>query len=184
MRARATAAAAGTAAALLLAGCSSGSTSPTAGGSPDPSAAAQAAKVGWSPCDALTAAEVSRYAGEPVEEQNGTDSEPRCTFTPKAKGGAAYDVSYLWFDGGLDAALDAMGGAAQQLRKVDVPGADSARLAVNARRSGIAVTGFVQTRGLVQSVNAARIAPYDESTIVTATKRLMAALARKAPDPS
>ena len=166
------------AAAALLAGCSSGSSGSS---SPARSRMSQAAKVAWSPCDGLTAAEVGRYAGEEVAEQNGTDANPRCTFTPQRKGGAAYDVNYLYFDGGLDAALGSMGAAGRQLHRVSVPGAQSARLAVNARRSGVAVTGYVQTRGLVQSVNAAQIAPYDERAVVAAPRQLMAALARKAP---
>ena len=37
-------------------------------------------------------------------------------FTPETEGGPAYEVSYLWFDGGLDAALDSMGAASTRLR--------------------------------------------------------------------
>lgn len=71
-------------------------------------------------------------------------------------------VSYLWFDGGLDAA----------------------RIAVRERRSGVLVTGFVQTEGLVQNVNAVHLEPYDRRalvTLVTSTTALLAALARTAP---
>lgn len=175
---RAAALAAALAAAALASGCSSDA-------DPDPAAhdpvASDAAAVAWSPCDGLTAAQVGRLAGEEMAEQTGTEAEPRCTFTPVAEGGAAYDVSFLWFAGGLDAALDAMGSAGAQLRPVDVPGADAARLALRARASGVLVTGFVQTDGLVQSVNAAQLKPYDEQRVVTATRRLLAALVRGAP---
>ena len=187
MRAQGTAAV--LAAAVLvgsLAGCSS-SDSPDA--SADPSAAAtadptQAAEVAWSPCDGLSAAQVSRLSGAPVTEQTGSADTPRCTFVPVRKGGPAYDVSYLWFADGLDAALGSMGAVADQLRPVEVPGATAARLAVKARDSGLAVTGFVETDGLVQSVNAVQIAPYDEQRLVRSTTALLAALAHEAPAPS
>ncbi|GAA1777035.1 hypothetical protein GCM10009795_023900 [Nocardioides hankookensis] len=158
-----------------LAGCSSD-------GSDAPSAAeSAAANVAWSPCDDLTAASVGRLVGSGVKEQDGTVTAPRCTFTPAETGGPAYDVNYLWFDGGLDAALDAMGASGDQLRSVDVAGADAARVAVRAEKGGVLVTGFVQTEGLVQSVNAAQVAPYDEDQVVSGTKALLAALAEKAP---
>lgn len=168
--------AAALAAATLVAGCSSGS------GSGGPAAqASKAAEVAWSPCDGLTAARVGQIAGARVTEQTGTADQPRCTFTPLDEGGPAYDVSYLWFDGGLDAALDSMGAITRQLRPVDVAGADAARVAVKPRRSGILVTGFVQTGGLVQSVNAAQLAPYDEQRLVRSTTDLLAELAKAAP---
>ncbi|MCB0895631.1 MAG: DUF3558 family protein [Nocardioides sp.] len=179
------------AAALLLAGCAGSDTGSDTGsgtgsgtGSDSERAGAaksQAADVAWSPCDGLTAVEVSRLAGARVSEQTGTTDQPRCTFTPVGEGGPAYDVSYLWFDGGLDAALDSMGAIAQQLRPVEVPGADAARVAVKPRTSGILVTGFVQTGGLVQSVNAAQLAPYDEQRLVSSTTALLGALAAAAP---
>lgn len=146
--------------------------------------ASDAAGVGWSPCDALPAASVSKLVGEAVSQETGTESAPRCTFTPKEKGGAAYDVSYLWFDGGLDNALDAMGATGEQLRKIDVDGADAARLVVSSQKSGVLVTGFVQTEGLVQSVNAVQVKPYDEQQVVAGTKALLAELAAQAPTSS
>jgi hypothetical protein len=164
------------AAAALLAGCSS---SPD--GAPSAEEESKAANVAWSPCDGLTAAGVSRIAGERVTMQTGTLGQPRCTFVPVAKGGPAYDVSYLWFDGGLDQALDSLGAAGSQLRPVRVPGADAARIAVRERQTGILVTGYVQTRGLVQSVNAVHLKPYDRAAFVTSATDLLAALARAAP---
>lgn len=137
--------------------------------------------VAWSPCDDLTAERVSEIVGEPVVEQNGTTTEPRCAFTPEAEGGAAYDVNYLLFTGGLDAALDAMGAAGTQLRPVSVPGANAARLAVRAKESGLLVTGFVETDGLVQSVNVAELAPYDRDAVVASTTALLTELVRNAP---
>ncbi|WP_459969591.1 hypothetical protein [Nocardioides pyridinolyticus] len=147
---------------------------------PEPTAA-DAAGVGWSPCDGLTAQEVGRIAGQTVKENNGTEDAPRCVFLPVEKGGPAYDVSYLYFDGGLDSALDAMGTVAEQLESVDVPGAEAARIAVKERRDGILVTGFVQTDGLVQSVNAVQLEGFDRDRLVTSTTALLAELAAEAP---
>ncbi|MBZ5738015.1 hypothetical protein [Nocardioides mangrovi] len=147
-------------------------------------AASEAAGVGWTPCDGITAAEVSRIAGEKLTMQTGTADSPRCAFLPKQKGDAAFEVSYVFYDGGLDAALDAMGSASDQLRSIDVDGATSARIAVRTKKNAAAVTGFVETEGLVQSVNAAQLAPYDEDDLVAVTKALLATLAAAAPDPS
>lgn len=164
-------------AALGLAACSSdsGDTDPPTGHE------SQAAAVAWSPCDGLTARAASRLVGEEVRQDQGTPEQPRCTFTPARTGGPAYDVSYLWFDGGLDEALDAMGAVGSQLEPVPIPGADAARLAVRARKDGVLVTGFVQTGGLVQSVNAVDLRPYDEDAVVDGTKALLAELAAQAP---
>jgi hypothetical protein len=170
---------AATAAALVaLSGCSS--EEPSTSG-PE---ASDAAAVGWSPCDGLTAASVSELVGQPVEEVDGSADQPRCTFTPTRDGGTAYDLSYLWFDGGLDAALTAMGAAGSQLEPVEVPGADAGRIVVDARgEDGLLVTGFVQTDGLVQSVNAVELAPYDEEAVVAGTQALLGELVAQAPAP-
>lgn len=170
------------AAVLALGGCSSSDGS--GGSDPDAGAAAsEAAGVGWSPCDGLSAKRVTQLVGSTVTMETGTADGPRCTFLPATEGEPAYDVSYLFFDGGLDNALTAMGQAGTQLEKVDVPGAESARLAVKTKRSGVLVTGFVQTRGLVQSVNAVDLRPYDEGDLVAATTALMTELAAEAPAP-
>lgn len=164
------------AATTVLAGCSSDGSDPSS--APD---ASDVAGVAWSPCDGLTADSVSRLVGATVREDNGTTGAPRCTFAPVRAGGAAYDVSYLYFDGGLDAALDSMGATGAQLEKVDVAGADAARMAVSAKKSGLLVTGFVQTDGLVQNVNVAQLPPYDEEKVVAGTLALLAELAEHSP---
>ena len=51
-----------------------------------------------------------------------------------AEGGAAFDVNYLWFDGGLDRAWRSMGTARVRPTRIDVAGADAARLVVQAGR--------------------------------------------------
>jgi hypothetical protein len=173
---------------VALSACSGGSGSPASPASTGSSAGAdpssEATGVAWSPCDGLTAARVGRLLGEPVREQDGTAGQPRCAFVPRTRGGAAYQVSYLWFDGGLDAALRSTGRLGSQLRPVQVPGADAARLAVARRASGVLTTGFVQTDGLVQSVNAVQVRPYDERAVVAGTRVLLGELARQAPSPT
>ena len=163
---------------VALTACSAEDAEPEA---PDAADVSDAAGVSWSPCDELTAKQVGAIAGEAVKENNGTEDAPRCVFLPVEKGGPAYDVSYLFFDGGLDTALDAMGTVAEQLEPVDVPGAEAARIAVRERTDGILVTGFVQTEGLVQSVNAVQLEGFDRDRLVTSTTALLAELARQAP---
>jgi len=169
--------------AALLAGCGD-SADPEAA---DPSAAAAASAavgVNWNPCDGLSADEVSAIAGTRVRMNTGSLESPRCTFLPQQEGRLAFDISYLFFDGGLDEALDAMGEAGRQFDSVEVPGADSARIVTKARKSGVLVTGFVQTAGLVQSVNAVELKPYDEQAARAATVDLLGALAAAAPTAS
>ena len=161
-------------AALVLTSCSDSDPEPE----PTPD---EIAGVGWSPCDGLSAERVSEIAGEAVEKQTGSTDAPRCTFTPTTEGGAAYDINYLLFDGTLDEALSSMGSASQRLRPVQVPGADSARIAVRERDSGILVSGFVETGGLVQSVNAVDVKPYDRRALVDSTTALLAELVTQAP---
>ena len=180
-RARAVAAALVVLLPLGLAGCSGSSDADTTSAS---EAASDAAGVAWSPCDGITAAQVSKIAGTALTMSTGTTESPACMFLPKKKGAIAFDVSYLFFDGGLDTALKAMGTAGTQLESVEVPGATAARIAVKTRKNAIAVTGFVETDGLVQSVNAAQLAPYDEDQVVAATQDLLAALAAAAPTSS
>jgi hypothetical protein len=163
-------------AALLLTACSDSEP-----GADDTHDIDDVAGVAWSPCDGLTADRVSEIAGEPMLVQTGTSDQPRCTFTPETEGGTAYDVNYLLFDGGLEDALAAMGAGSARLRPVDVPGADAARIAVRERESGILVSGFVQTAGLVQSVNAVHLSPYDRGALVASTTDLLAELVTQAP---
>jgi hypothetical protein len=177
MRARAcTVAALVAAATVSLTACGSDESK-----TPASTAASEAAGVGWTPCDGLTAKQVGEIAGETMTMDTGSKDSPRCAFLPEKKGAAAFELSYVFFDGGLDAALDAMGAAGTQLKSIEVEGAESARIAVRTKKTAIAVTGFVETAGLVQSVNAAELAPYDEDALVAATTQLLSALAKAAP---
>ena len=59
-----------------------------------------------------------------------------------------------------------MGATGAQLEPIDVAGAEAARLVVRTEKGGVLVTGFVQTDGLVQSINAAQVAPIDKLSVV------------------
>ncbi|SFC14411.1 Protein of unknown function [Nocardioides terrae] len=165
----------------LLAGCSSDdspsahATPTSAAGSPtgSPSSAPSAAAPTLNPCDAVDVAAVSRVLGSKLTKETGTAAAPRCTLTPVEKGGPAFDLSYLWFDQGLEAAWSSMQVPAGTVSRPTVPGADDARLVVNDSGSAYAVTAFLQNGKLIQSVNALALAPYDGPKVLHATKLLL-----------
>ena len=90
-------------------------------------------------------------------------------------------MSYLWFDGGLDEALDAMGAASPGSSRSTSRAPRPPGWSWSPSKTGVLVTGFVQTDGLVQSVNAAQLAPYDQEQVVAGPRRLLAELAQQAP---
>jgi len=152
-------------------------------GEPDPSAAASALEGSgtWNPCGDLAADAVGRALRSPVTEATGTVDTPRCAFLPEKKGGPTLNVTYTWFDGGFERAWRSMGELAGTVRDLDLRGADQARLVVNTREEAVLVTGFVQTGDLIETVNAAALAPYDRAAVTAATTEVMATLVRHAP---
>jgi hypothetical protein len=153
------------------------------GDEPDPSAAASAlADAGtWNPCADLAAGPVGRALGGRVSKETGTVDTPRCAFLPEAEGGPTLNVTYTWFDGGFERAWRSMGELDGAVRDLDLRGADHARLVVSAREKAVLVTGFVQTGDLIETVNAAALAPYDRASVTAATTEVMATLVRHAP---
>ena len=135
----------------------------------------------WNPCADLSAARVGAALGARVTEDTGSADQPRCAFLPAAKDGPTLNVTYLWFDGGFDQAFTAMGRLAGRVTSPEVPGADAARLVVNANRRATLVTGFVKTGRLVETVNAVQLAPSDPRAVVRATRQVMATLVAHAP---
>jgi hypothetical protein len=67
------------------------------------------------------------------------------------------------------------------VREVDLRGADHARLVVSTRKEAVLVTGFVQTGDLIETVNAAALAPYDRAAVTAATTNVMDTLVEHAP---
>lgn len=170
---------------LVLAGCSSSDSDPGPAASPGvaPGVAPSSELPTWTPCDDLAAAEVGRLLGEEVTEEVGTPGARRCAFLPTTDGGATLDVNYLWFDGSFDQAWDSIGeDVAGVERDLDLPGADAARLVVQQREDAVLVTGFVQTGGLIESVNAVSLDPSDRGRLVRAARGVLALLSSRAPE--
>ena len=169
---------------LLLAGCSSTDatteTSSTSS-SPSPSASPSASKPAFNPCSGLAAGPVGRALREKVRETTGTADNPRCAFLPVAKGGPTLNVTYLEFGGDFDKAFAAMGQIKGRVSDVRIPGATAARVVVHASRKVVLVTGFVQVHGLIETVNAIQLAPYDAGTMRDATEAVMRTLVATAP---
>jgi hypothetical protein len=145
------------------------------------SASGDAVEAAWNPCRDLSAGRVGAALGAAFTLDTGTAEQPRCAFLPVEEGGPTLNVTYLWFDGGLDEAFSSMGRVAGEVTELRVPGADAARLVVNADRRATLVTGFVQTGGLIETVNAAQLAPSDPRAVVRATRAVLATLVEHAP---
>jgi hypothetical protein len=167
---------------LPLAACSGTDPAPsTTPASTPASTAPTAADPVWNPCTDLTAAPVARALGAGVTKETGTVDTPRCAFLPAAKDGPTLNVTYAWYDGGFEKAWAGMGQIDGRVSDVDIAGADNARLVVNARRKVVLVTGFVKTGGLIETVNAIQLAPYDRAALVAAATDVMTTLSRHAP---
>ena len=173
---------------VLLAGCSSDSgsasqTSPTispstspstsASASPSASASASSTQPAFNPCDGVDVEAVARALGAGLKKETGTADAPRCALLPEKKDGPAFDLSYRWFDQGLEAAWSTIQVPAGKVSRPSVPGADDARLVVNASGSAYTVSAFLQNGKLIQTVNAIALAPYDASKLLRATNVLL-----------
>ena len=166
--------------ALLLTGCSGGAvdTETATPTSTPTSTASTPAAAPFNPCDDLTAALVGRALGAEVSKETGSGSNLRCAFLPKQTGGPTLNVTYLDFAGDFDEAWAAMGTIDGTVTDVDVAGAQAARLVVNTRDDAVLVTGFVQVGGLLQTVNAVQLAPYDEARSTAAVTTVLTRLAK------
>ncbi|MDN4173296.1 hypothetical protein QWY28_10110 [Nocardioides sp. SOB77] len=181
----------------LLAGCSGDGpedtddpgAAPASAGSPHGAADATATPgssptvASWNPCDDLDPAEVGRVLGEEVTEEDGEPGAMRCSYLPVADGGATLDVNYLWFDGSFEDAWDSIGtDIAGTVRDVDLPTADAARTVEQVTDDAVLVTGFVQTGGLIESVNALVLDPTQRDRLVRATREVLRLLSERAPE--
>lgn len=166
---------------LLAAGCGGG-------GDPEPAATpslppghgsvaspSDGATV-FNPCDAVDAAAVSAALGAEVRVEKGTSTNVRCALLPAEEGKPTFELSYLWFDGGLAAAWETMQIPAGNVRNPDIPGADDARMVVNETPDAYAVSAFLQNGELIQTVNALALSPYDGPRVARAVETLLAQL--------
>jgi hypothetical protein len=147
----------------------------TGAGSPSPSAAA------FNPCHSLSAAKVSKALGTKVKINTGTADTPRCALLPVKKNGPTFELSYLWFDGGLDAAWKTMDVPAGTVTTPTVVGADDTRQVVQQTDAAYAVSAFLQNGKLIQSLNGLALAPYDAKRMERATAEILAELSAHAP---
>jgi hypothetical protein len=156
----------------LLTGCSSDDkTSPAHATTGSPTASPS--KPSFNPCAGVDVAPVSQALGEQLKKETGTAADPRCALLPVKKGGPTFELSYLWFDQGLEAAWSTMQVPAGTVSRPSVPGADDARLVVNQSASAYAVSAFLQNGGLIQTVNALALKPYDGPKMLKATDVLL-----------
>jgi hypothetical protein len=167
---------------LLVLGACSSAEAPDRAGDAGSAASALADTGTWNPCADLSAVRVERALGARVRKETGTVETPRCAFLPAVKGGPTLNVTYTWFAGGFEQAWRSMGDLDGSVRDVDLPGADHARLVVSTGKQAVLVTGFTQTGDLIETVNAAALAPYDEAAVTAATTEVMAMLVRHAPE--
>lgn len=138
----------------------------------------------WNPCDGLDAAQLERRYGARFEQQTGTESAPRCTFTPRQDGGPAVEVNYQLFPGDLEELFATFGelpeGSDTEVSSPRVPRADGARLVVEPSQQTLTLTGFVRNGNLVQVVNAIDPAPYDRQSLTRAVTLTLTDLATHA----
>lgn len=172
---------------LALAAC--GSSSPSAGPAAAPSSgrsggttpSATSTAAAFNPCDGLNAKPVSRALGAKLKLTTGTADAPRCALLPVKKGGPTFELSYLWFDGGLDAAWKTMQIPAGTVSQPHIAGADDAREVAQQTSSALAVSAFLQNGSLIQSVNGLALAPYHAKRMQRAIRAILAQLSAKAP---
>lgn len=162
---------------IVLAACASveRDASPR-GTASSPSPSASASEAAFNPCDGVDVAAVSRVLGSPLKRETGTAGTPRCALVPVAKGGPTFELSYLWFDQGLEAAWSTIKVPAGAVSRPTVAGADDARLVVNRSKAAYAVSAFLQNGKLIQTVNALALRPYDGTRVLRATHLLLAQL--------
>ncbi|WP_435746456.1 hypothetical protein [Nocardioides sp. SYSU DS0663] len=136
----------------------------------------------WSPCSDLEPEEVSALLGEEVTEETGATGVERCTYVPVAEGGPTLDLNYLWFDGPFEEAWDTIGDVAGRVQDLEVPTADGARMVVQTTDEAVVVTAFVQTGGLVESVNGISLDTDDRGRLVRAARGVIRLLSARAPE--
>lgn len=157
---------------LVLAGCGDDAPPPPA---PSPTEAL------WNPCDALSADDLGRRLGGELAEEDGSATQPQCTFTPRADGDPVLDSNYQIFPEGLEAAFESMGRPeSAAVSTPRVPGADDTRLVVDVDADNLYVSGFVQNGDLIQTVDVVDPAPHERQRVERAVVWALGRLADQA----
>lgn len=159
----------------------SASASPSSSPGATASSTASAARAAFNPCDSLSARKVSKALGAKVKITKGTADTPRCGLLPQRTGDPTFELSYLWFDGGLESAWKTMQIPAGAVTSPSVAGADDARQVVQRTDSAYAVSAFLQNGSLIQSLNGLAPAPYHAKAMARATAEILTELSAGAP---
>ncbi len=165
---------------VLLSGCGGDSEAPKAPASPPPAQESSPSEV-FNPCDGLDPARVESLLGTSLIMDDGAAGSPRCAFAPGEEGGPVLDANYSIYPDGLDAAFASMSGLdPDDVREVEVRGADAARIVTDFDDRQLFVSGFVQTGEVITTLDVVDPAPYDEPQTVRAVRGLLADLAAHA----
>ncbi|HWU21571.1 MAG TPA: hypothetical protein VN088_08600 [Nocardioides sp.] len=137
----------------------------------------------WNPCDALDPALVHRSFGVQTKEDDGTPSQPNCSFTPIHRKTDKFAVSANYqltpFD--LQAYFKAMHLSKKaDVRRPTIAQADDARMVVHYTTKLMTITGFVKNGDLFQIVNVVDPAPYTVQRDVAGTEAVLTALSKHA----
>jgi hypothetical protein len=92
------------------------------------------------------------------------------------------DANYMVFPEGLDSLFESMTDLdPDDVREVQVPGADAARVVVDFDDRQLFVNGSVQNGELIQTVDVVDPAPYDEAQVVRAVRSMLGEFSAAAP---
>lgn len=173
--------------ALLFAGCSSHGAdpapAPAASGASGASGATTAAtEPAFNPCDSIDATAVSAALGATVTKETGTAEAPRCALVPQADGDPAFELSYLWFDQGLDAAWKTLKPSGDApVTSPAIAGAEDTRVVAYTAEAAYAVSAFMQNGALIQTVNALALDTATAPAVDAAVTEILTELSAGAP---
>lgn len=134
-----------------------------------------------SPCEALPAAEAGRLLGTPVAaapDERDIAVQKSCSYAAEDEdAGVSLDVTSLYFDGDFEQAWSKMADRVQgKVARVDVPGADAARLVVQPQQQALLVTGFVQHGSQVDTANLVDLSPESPAAVRATMRTVLAEL--------
>jgi hypothetical protein len=158
-----------------------GNSSPKTAPASSPTSSAASAHPSFDPCDRLDPAPVARALGSALRVDRGRTGAARCALLPVKQGAPTFQLNYLWFSGGLDAAFKTIKIPAGTVTSPKVPGADSARLIVQQTPRALYISAFVQNGDLIQSLNGLALRPYDAGRMRRAALVLLDQLSAHAP---
>lgn len=162
----------------LLTGCSGDSTEPT---SPTSTADTDPTPATFNPCDGLSAEQVSEELGVEVTMDDGSAASPRCAFNPGVEGAPVLDANYSLFPGGLDAVFSSLTELDRKaVQKVNVPGADAARIVTDFDDRQLFLSGFVQNGDLIQTIDLVAPQPYDQQQLTRGVRQILGDLSQYA----